>query len=117
MPLPPAPAATLGVGAAANGMGPWVSIDAARAARALHERRHERKRGPSVAELTLRQHASAATQVHIVAHEWRASRARYSKRAGEDEEAVDTGLMVPAGSGRDRAEVGRHDLDAAWRSV
>ena len=37
--------------------------------------------------------------------------------AGEDEEAVDTGLMVPAGSGRDRAEVGRHDLDAAWRSV
>ena len=100
MPLPPAPAATLGVGAAANGMGaaangmgaaangmgPWVSIDAARAARALHERRHERKRGPSVAELTLQQHASAATQVHFVAHEWRASRARYSKRAGEDEE-------------------------------
>ena len=54
------PAATLGVGAAAHAMGgPWVSIDAARAARARNERRHERKRGPSVAELTLQQHTAA----------------------------------------------------------
>ena len=86
------PAATLGVGAAANAMGPWVSIDTARAARARNDRRYERKRGPSVAELTLQQHTASATQVRFVSHEWRArasgqsSRARYTKRADEDDE-------------------------------